>query len=200
MGIPERKTREKESLRRTILDAASELFRLHGIEAVSMRMIAQKIEYSPTTIYLHLQDKADLVQAVVDQFFADFLPKVEDLVDLIPSDPLGTLRRGMRAYIDFGVRNPMAYRLAFMAGSPQKPLPSGGEVGLRAYGQLLAMVEGCLASGVFRPADPRLVTNVLWSMNHGITSLLITGLILPGSDQEAVIEASLQAGLDAFRK
>ena len=52
MGIKERQTRQKEMLRQEILDAARNLFIKDGYENVSMRKIAEKIEYSPTTIYL----------------------------------------------------------------------------------------------------------------------------------------------------
>ncbi len=53
MGTKERRTREKEELRRQIIAAARELFVNEGYENVSMRKIADKIEYSPTTIYLY---------------------------------------------------------------------------------------------------------------------------------------------------
>ena len=56
MGIKERRAREKEQLRRQILSAARELFVNEGYENVSMRKIANKIEYSPTTIYLYFKD------------------------------------------------------------------------------------------------------------------------------------------------
>jgi AcrR family transcriptional regulator len=60
MGVKERKAREKETLRQDILDAARELFIREGYQAVSMRKIAEKIEYSPATIYLHFRDKDDI--------------------------------------------------------------------------------------------------------------------------------------------
>ena len=50
MGTKERRAREKEQLRRQIIDAARELFVSEGYANVSMRKIADKIEYSPTVI------------------------------------------------------------------------------------------------------------------------------------------------------
>ena len=60
MGVKERKARQKKFLRQEILDAASELFVKEGYEDVSMRRIAEKIEYSPTAIYVHFRDKQQL--------------------------------------------------------------------------------------------------------------------------------------------
>src|ERR687885_1755275 len=67
MGVQERRAREKQELRQEILDAARELFIREGFENVSMRKIADKIEYSPTTIYLHFQDKADLLDCICEE-------------------------------------------------------------------------------------------------------------------------------------
>ena len=79
MGIKERKAREKEQLRRQILSAARELFVNEGYENVSMRKIANKIEYSPTTIYLHFKDKADLLDSVCKETLLNLLNTLERL-------------------------------------------------------------------------------------------------------------------------
>ena len=60
MGVQERRERERLQTRDKILDAARELFINEGYEGVSMRKVAQKIEYSPTAIYGHFADKEDL--------------------------------------------------------------------------------------------------------------------------------------------
>jgi len=69
MGVQERRAREKKELRQEILDAARDLFVREGFENVSMRKIAEKIEYSPTTIYLYFQDKADLLDCICEETF-----------------------------------------------------------------------------------------------------------------------------------
>ena len=73
MGTKERRAREKEQLRQQILLAARELFVNEGYENVSMRKIANKIEYSPTTIYLHFKDKADLLDSVCKETLLNLL-------------------------------------------------------------------------------------------------------------------------------
>ncbi len=60
MSIDDRKEREKEILRRKILDAAERLFVEEGYENVSMRKIAAIIEYSPTTIYRFFESNASM--------------------------------------------------------------------------------------------------------------------------------------------
>ena len=79
MGVKERRAREKELLRRQILSAARELFVNEGYESVSMRKIAERIEYSPTTIYLYFEDKADLLDSVCQETLLSLLNTLEQL-------------------------------------------------------------------------------------------------------------------------
>ncbi len=74
MGVTERRERERVEIRQKILDAARELFATEGYERVTMRRIAEAIEYSPTTIYHHFEDKDDLVNALCEKAFSALLP------------------------------------------------------------------------------------------------------------------------------
>src|ERR1700746_2053215 len=101
MGVKERRARQKKYLRQEILDAASELFVKEGYENVSMRRIADKIEYSPTTIYLYFRDKADLLEQVCHETFSRLTNVLRAILDR-PGDPVQRLRSGLLAYIQFG--------------------------------------------------------------------------------------------------
>ncbi len=70
MGTVERREREKQELRTRILDAARELFAELGYEAVTMRKIAERIEYSPTAIYFHFKDKDALMRELCEMDFS----------------------------------------------------------------------------------------------------------------------------------
>ena len=76
MSITDRKEREKKEMRQAILDAALTLFREKGYDAVSIRNIAEAIEYSPATIYLYFKDKNEIFFALQYEaccsFFASF--------------------------------------------------------------------------------------------------------------------------------
>ena len=65
MGISERKEREKLEMRRKIVDVAKDLFIHEGFEKTSIRQIAEKIEYSPATIYLYFKDKTEIFQEIM---------------------------------------------------------------------------------------------------------------------------------------
>src|SRR5215475_9852537 len=69
MGIKERQERDREAVRRSILDAARELFVSEGYRNVSIRKIAEKIEYSPAAIYGYFPSKDDIFYALAEEGF-----------------------------------------------------------------------------------------------------------------------------------
>ena len=112
MGIVERRERERGEVRRKILEAARELFMAEGYERVTMRRIAEGIEYSPTTIYNHFTDKDDLVNALCHEEFSRLFGALA--LGAPARDPVEWIRQIGRAYAAFGRANPNHYRFMFM--------------------------------------------------------------------------------------
>lgn len=172
MGITERREREREEIRRKILDAARELFAKEGYDNVTMRRIAEAIEYSPTTIYLHFEDKDDLVEALCHEDFGRLL---EALSQLPPAaDPLERIRQLGRAYVGFAVDNPNQFRFMFMRPVRKDEMHGPEAPGWRSFGALFEAVERAVAAGVFAPVEPLHAAQVLWMSVHGVASALVT--------------------------
>jgi AcrR family transcriptional regulator len=178
MGIAERKEREKLETRGKILDAARELFVNEGYEGVSMRKVAQKIEYSQTAIYVYFQDKEQLF---LELCHCDYRRLAESFAMLaqIP-DPVERLRKIGHAYMQFGLENPNHYRMMFMTSHP--PVPEGIEKEMGkgnpeedAYAFLVQTVREALEASAFRPelTDADLIAQTLWAGVHGVVSLQI---------------------------
>ncbi|HTP69847.1 MAG TPA: TetR/AcrR family transcriptional regulator [Dongiaceae bacterium] len=193
MGVKERKARQKKFLRQEILDAASELFVKEGYDHLSMRRIAEKIEYSPTTIYLYFRDKAELLEQVCLETFSR-LTHVLARIQELPGDPNERLKRGLLAYIKFGLENPHHYRATFMT-----PIPEGFDKnkykqpdspGMQAFDFLRRCVYDCIAAAKFKKnADPELISQTLWAGIHGVTSLLITCEGFPWVGRDKLIQS-----------
>ena len=116
MGTTERREREKQELRTRILDAARELFAELGYEAVTMRRIAERIEYSPTAIYFHFKDKEALMRELCEVDFATLAQQFRTIAR--EKDPIERLRKIGHAYVAFGLEYPNHYRLMFMTPRP----------------------------------------------------------------------------------
>lgn len=178
MGVKERREREKVETRDKILDAARELFVSLGYEGVSMRRVAEKIEYSPTAIYLHFADKEELFRELCHEDFAR-LAQVFQAADM-PSDPLERLKRIGRTYIEFGHRYPNHYKLMFMTVHPPQELHEcdrevKGNPEVDAYAFLKHTVQQAIDAGLFREGlnDAELISQTLWGSVHGVISLHI---------------------------
>ncbi len=172
--VQARRAKHKESLRREIVEAAGELFARQGYESVSMRKIAEKIEYSPTAIYLYFRDKAELLHSLCEEMFAGLCAKLAQL-EREGGDPVKALKRGCRAYIEFGLAHPNHYRVVFMI--PRQGYDPSEQVhsaGMRAFDHLRRAVQACIEAGRLRDRDAEAASQVLWSAIHGLTSLLIT--------------------------
>jgi AcrR family transcriptional regulator len=176
MGIAERRTRHKASLRNEILDAARALFVEEGYDSVSMRKVAQRIEYSPTTIYLYFKDKGELFQAICEEMFAKLSRKLEEQAKKRAAeanpDPVEALREGLQIYAKFALKNPEHYTVTFMLPRNQVA-PFDGSMGQQTFQFLRGAVTACVEAGVFRDVDIEAVSQSLWAAVHGVVALLI---------------------------
>jgi AcrR family transcriptional regulator len=172
MGSVERREREREEVRKKILDAARELFASEGYDHVTMRRIAEAIEYSPTTIYNHFEDKDDLVQSLCEEDFARLLsflkrqPPAASAVDFI--------RQLGLAYARFALEYPNHYRFMFMTPNRFEKPKGAGTPGEQAFGLARMAAEKGLASGQFTGASVDTMAQVFWASLHGAVALLIT--------------------------
>ena len=200
MGTKERRAREREQLRRQILVAARELFVNEGYENVSMRKIANKIEYSPTTIYLYFKDKADLLDSVCKETLLNLLNTLERLKKDI-SDPVEALRESGKAYVEFGLEYPQDYKLTFVI-RPQFQKGLGlqeGSVGEKVFNYLREMVSECIRQKKFRQMDVETTGQVLWSAVHGVTLLLIDFPDFPWTEKDKLIDAVIQTTIEGLK-
>ncbi len=200
MGIRERKIREKEQLRQQILDAARELFFEEGYGNVSMRKVAEKIEYSPTTIYLYFKNKTDLLIAISENILNDLLDTLQALSE-DSRDPLRNLRSSAKAYAEFGLSHPKDFELIFIIRPQyQEGLRlTEGSAGERAFRYLRTMVSACVRQNKFRQADVETTAQALWSAMHGVTSLLIAYPDFPWIEKEALIDMTIDTMLEGLK-
>ena len=178
MGTTERRERQRQELRTLILDAARELFAELGYESVTMRKIAERIEYSPTAIYFHFKDKEALIRELCELDFASLAHQFQKIAR--EKDPIERLRKIGLAYVEFGLDFPNHYRLMFMTPHPpialsERDAAKRGNPEEDAYAFLKTTVEEGLAAGRFRPelTDADLISQAVWAGTHGAISLPI---------------------------
>jgi len=171
----ERRERERAETRGKILEAARRMFVQKGYDGTTMRAIAAKIGYTPTAIYHHFKDKDALVAELSAVDFRAFAQALRDIGAV--ADPVERLRRTGRAYVAFGVTNPMHYQFLFMtrrpAAGPKRTGPR--DPGEDAYGFLRQTCADAIAAGRLRPefTDADEVAQIAWGAMHGLVALHI---------------------------
>jgi AcrR family transcriptional regulator len=179
MASVDRRARERAELQERILDAARALFVREGFEAVSLRKIADAIEYTPPAIYTHFRDKNDLIRALCRR---DFGALSEALLRASRvADPVTRILRIGQAYIRFAVEHPHHYRFMFMTPHPRGVEPDPEDLRDKddpernGYAALRRACQEAIRLGRFLPEhrDPELLAQVFWAGVHGVASLQI---------------------------
>jgi AcrR family transcriptional regulator len=205
MGAAERRVRERENMKSRILKAARELIQETGYESLTIRKVANRIEYSPMALYNHFPDKDSILKALADEGFGRYLktfPKRSTL------PPIEELRRYLLSYIQFAMKQPEQYRLVFMTPRNRayvkaaegdqtvEQIPHGN--GRAAFTRLVEQVKLCgKANESFRNSFT--VALSLWTGIHGAASLLITLPHFPFGDHTTYAERTVDFLLAALR-
>jgi AcrR family transcriptional regulator len=170
-----------EAFRRRLCEAAEGLFAERGIEAVTMRELAQALGVSPMTPYRYFKDKDAILAAVRTAAFARFAARLETAM-AVPADPLHRSRNAGQAYVDFALAEPLAYRLMFDLNQPTEgDYPELQAAIVRARRTMTVHVEAMIAAGLL-DGDAELIGHLFWSVLHGMLMLQLTGKLSPAID------------------
>lgn len=191
-------------MRQNIIDAAISMFAEEGYDKTSIRRIADKIEYSPATIYLYYKDKDELlydVQKVVfDQLFAVFKKEVTE------TKPFERLKQIAYSYVNFGRMHPELYDLMFIIRAPMNVIEEkeNWKNGDDCFDFLLNCLDECIQQDLIRFDNKMLAAISIWGMVHGLVSLdvrcrLKVMQMLP-EDVDGVIHASVEQYLNLIKK
>jgi AcrR family transcriptional regulator len=175
---PRRRARrgEGERLRADILAAATRLLAEAGDSSgVSIRAVADAVGVTPPSIYLHFADKDELIWEVCEEQFRKFDEHVGSRTAGI-EDPVENIRACGRAYVEFGLSNAEGYRILFMGRgqSGAKHEHTSMEHVSPTLDRVVDNLRRGMETGQIAKGDPALVALGLWTVVHGITSLLIS--------------------------
>lgn len=191
MGTLERRNREKDAIRRKIIDTASEILTSEGYENLSIRKIANKIEYSPGIIYHYFKDKAEIVTYIVEEGYGKVLKSIES-VKLDPENPEKTIEEGLRNYINLMLEMPEQFKTILMSDIESIKekvymLNEGVSKDRKSMQILCSLIELGMKKGKFREMDVELTAQIIWISTHGLLSRLILEKNIPDKQKERLI-------------
>jgi len=203
MGAKEKRNKNKEEFRREILNSARELFIDDGYEKFSMRRLAEKIDYSPTTIYLYFKGKDDLLLAICEEVAEQFLTKLSHIRS-VQSKPLEALRQAMLYLVEFAFDNPNQYKVFFLTRpnvyGTQEDFMKRESMARNSYFEFRKIVQVCIGAGKLRPMDIDILTQVLATAPHGLITMTLYHNSFPWVDRKVLAITLVDGLLRGFRK
>jgi AcrR family transcriptional regulator len=194
MGTKERQDREKQAVRHAILDAARDLFTTEGYRNVSIRKIAERIEYSPAAIYSYFAGKDDIYLALAEDGFRRLDAKLKTAVR--DGTPLQQVRAGWWAFYEFSKEQPAYFELMFVDRSV--PQITEGWEGFEILQSLMADAADGLQRAVDsgelpRTLNPIAAMHVLWAALVGPSVLALCERLAPDEDRDLLARDVLEA-------
>jgi AcrR family transcriptional regulator len=200
MGIKERQDRERLAVRQAILDAARDLFVSEGYRNVSIRKIAERIEYSPAAIYSYFPSKDDIFYTLAEEGFRRLDTKVRGVPE--QDDPIEHLRACWWAYYEFSKEQREFFELMFVDRSV--PQITEQWTGLAFVHEMLAVaasrIQRCIDASVFPSStNPEIAMHLIWGALTGPAVIGSGCRLAPGEDPDALARDVLELVIAGLR-
>ncbi len=179
MGIAERKGRERADREHRIVAAARMIAEREGWDAVTIRRLADEIEYSQPVLYSHFENRDAIVAAVAVEGFREITVALRDAASG-SSGRRNAVESVAIAYLTFALRHPALYEAMFVLPTALRFAEAETRPELRAGFEALAAVVTPFCT------DVAAATETFWAALHGLAELERSGRIRPGARDERI--------------
>jgi len=177
VGRSTRQQQETEALRQRVLNEAEDIFVREGVNRVTMRRIAARIDYAPTVLYRLFTDKNDLMDHLIARGYEGVRDLYAEVLDQAGQDPLETLRQILEVYVTYALEHPNHYCMWFETGrlrrDGQDLKLSHGRLDFVVFQPWLEFISHSIEAGHLPERDPVEVFQILWARVHGLIALRI---------------------------
>jgi AcrR family transcriptional regulator len=201
--IAARRQEEKDRRRIEIVEAAEDLYRELGWDAVTMDSVARRARLSRALVYVYFKDKRDLHSAIVIRALETLRTRFEEASarTRIGIEKIEAIGRAYMAYAHefphyFDACARMESRAVEAAEEPEPQQVATMEVGRQVHEVVVAGLEVGQRDGSIRPdlGDLAVTSRVLWGFVHGLIQIAITkaqplaqaGISVPQLTQQAM--------------
>jgi AcrR family transcriptional regulator len=200
MTREQRQMLEREEMKRKILEAAALLITKDGIEKLSIRKIAEKIEYSPGIIYHYFQGKDEIVVRYLQQKYTDMVAGLQSVQRKVEHElpPETLLRQSLEQWIRMTLSTSVEYRNVMLNDTPAvlsytAVLFKGAAQERKAIGMLCQCLSRFESKELRKDSSLELTAQVIWSAAFGLIMRLIVEKDLPEEQVEALISCYLDS-------
>lgn len=168
-------------LRSALINATIEIITEHGIDSITMRRLSEWVGVSRTAAYRHFKNKEALLTATALTGFEQFSAALQAARLDKSRDEIERFREMGRAYLQFATQNPAYYRLMF-GNSVSQQNEALSLAAKSASDALSTMVETLQQKGLIASDSTRIQAIYIWSLMHGLASLIINNKLQSDDD------------------
>jgi AcrR family transcriptional regulator len=165
-------------LKNALIEAGAEILSKEGVSGLSLRKVAGRAGVSHAAPYAHFKDKRELIAAISTEGYRRLYEKLTAVVEKYRADPLRQFVEVAWAFIEFARNDPDYFKVTFSSvAEKEKDFPAFVEMTRKNFLVLVELVKTCQAAGILKPGPADEMAVSIWSLVHGLASLLIEGLI-----------------------
>jgi AcrR family transcriptional regulator len=173
-----RKTYHHGDLKNALIKAGIEILAKEGTGSLSLREVASRAGVSHSAPYAHFADKQALIAAISTEGYRRIFESIEAATAPFADDPRRQLLEAAWAYLQFAMDETDHFRIALSGAVEQeKNYPALVEASQAGFSAIIQMVEACQAKGILAEGPADAVAVSVWSLVHGLASLIVEGQI-----------------------
>lgn len=191
MGIKERRVAEREHIRKKIFDAASDIIITEGFEKISIRKIANKIEYSPGVIYNYFKDKDEIVKLIIAENIQRICDSMLSL-NIQKMEPKTAVELGLTKFATAMLENSQQYKAIMLSGMNLLLFKEDSSDIDELRGLLIKVLNKGKTSGIFDIQNEEITSMLLIAAIFGLINTLIQEKIEDEITQSMLIEKEVE--------
>lgn len=181
------------ALKDRIIITTRQLLLEEGYRNISLRKIARNIGVSATSIYLHFENKDDLIHTLMEQAIDRLNGRLQEAAET-DTDPISMLESMARIYVNFALDNPQEYQIIFLFSSEELsryPVEKFRKA-RRGYELVHSVLVEGVNQGLIYEEHPRLAAYTFWAQLHGVMSVVLSKRLDTRIDQKEFIEQAIE--------
>ncbi len=187
----------KKDVKKLIKKTAQKIFLTRGLEKISMRNIASKIGYSPTTIYLYYKNKDELLRDILADYNSDFESQMAKLI-LEDKEVIVKLKDFLILYVSNGLEYPDMFKLLTDYFFNQKDRVQESTENTK-YLILKGFVNNLIENKIFENGNPDFIARSLWIHCFGVTAIIVHKPEIIDSEMEEFVDFSITKLINSFK-
>jgi len=187
-------------LKTRIIDAARQVLLSEGYRNFSMRKIAAEIGVSATSIYLHFENKDELVHTLMDQAIERLNNRLKVQAEK-HDEPIAKLEALAREYAHFALSHPREYQVIYLISSDEMARYPKEKFrkARKGYEIVTSVLEEAVKAGLINEAKPRMAAYTFWAQLHGVMSVVLSKRLDTRIDQEEFIEEAIEHIIQGYQ-